>query len=439
MLRVFNHRCAALGLPSIPTQNLRDVAKFVEVVERSVTASILAVEHLTATVLPGIREGEMKDAAAAGGDSSASSSHAAGVSRLSSAHRLLKSFTLIPTMPSWRLEKSFLATVFKLDIRSLTPEQMWGDEQLPMHKRRGTFKIASQPFAQGSERLAYYALNLSFTSEDKVDRTRSPSTSSSRSSSRGRRRSRTREDVLSTSRSRSRAVSPAAAVPTSAPKSVVLKEYKYRGKGWNKLARYLGHMEVQSVAAKLAQEFATAGGCAPGELKFVKATVIGREDVDACTGAVTHTYWACEPMVEGSYVKYNNNVGWVRDDDAVADDPTGSGRSELLQTFSHFTYDFSGGHLCVVDLQGVNLLLTDPAIHCTNLLRFGRTNLGLDGMARFFRTHKCGELCKKMNLKPFRVPEKVTAAIGLSASSIAASSVGPSASSRRRESVSRAA
>jgi len=47
----------------------------------------------------------------------------------------------------------------------------------------------------------------------------------------------------------------------------------------------------------------------------------------------------------------------------------------------------------LVDLQGVKVdrayLLTDPALHSNDLLRFRetRTNLGVKGMRQFFRSH----------------------------------------------------
>ena len=56
-----------------------------------------------------------------------------------------------------------------------------------------------------------------------------------------------------------------------------------------------------------------------------------------------------------------------------------------IHTFSHYTWVKSEKNLIVVDLQGVGSWLTDPAIHCTNKLRFGRTNLGADGIARYFK------------------------------------------------------
>mmetsp|Transcript_8906 Transcript_8906/g.19452 ORF Transcript_8906/g.19452 Transcript_8906/m.19452 type:complete len:92 (-) Transcript_8906:209-484(-) len=43
-------------------------------------------------------------------------------------------------------------------------------------------------------------------------------------------------------------------------------------------------------------------------------------------------------------------------------------------------------------------LLTDPAMHCTEMTRFGSTNLGLRGFGRFFRTHRCNQHCAALRL-----------------------------------------
>ena len=61
----------------------------------------------------------------------------------------------------------------------------------------------------------------------------------------------------------------------------------------------------------------------------------------------------------------------------------------------------------VVALQGVKeessgevrYVLTDPAIHCGSLRRFGKTNLGREGMYKFFRTHYCNGVCRAMSLR----------------------------------------
>ena len=61
----------------------------------------------------------------------------------------------------------------------------------------------------------------------------------------------------------------------------------------------------------------------------------------------------------------------------------------------------------VVDLQGIvpydysdgkAVTLTDPAIHCKDVTRFGHLNLGEEGMKRFLDNHTCNKFCEKLNL-----------------------------------------
>jgi hypothetical protein len=76
---------------------------------------------------------------------------------------------------------------------------------------------------------------------------------------------------------------------------------------------------------------------------------------------------------------------------------------ENSQAFSHFSWQHILGALMVVDLQGVNYILTDPQVHTRNNhdTNFGVGNLGMDGMAAFFCTHSCNDLCRKMKLQSF--------------------------------------
>lgn len=82
---------------------------------------------------------------------------------------------------------------------------------------------------------------------------------------------------------------------------------------------------------------------------------------------------------------------------------------ELALAFSHFTYAHTERYLLVCDLQGIEteagakrdekiILLTDPAIHCSKHLRFGRTNRMKDGIKDFFRTHRCNHHCKALGI-----------------------------------------
>jgi len=94
--------------------------------------------------------------------------------------------------------------------------------------------------------------------------------------------------------------------------------------------------------------------------------------------------------------KYNNNSGMVLRKEGV--------EHGIVQTFSHWSYTHSGGELMIVDCQGVyhsptnTFKLTDPAVHCKDVLRFGGTNLGKDGFIRFFKSHECNAHCRKLGL-----------------------------------------
>jgi len=104
-------------------------------------------------------------------------------------------------------------------------------------------------------------------------------------------------------------------------------------------------------------------------------------------------YISAEPYITGDYKKYNNNNGWASEE-----------FSDVAQAFSHFTWQETLGNLMVVDLQGVNYILTDPQIHTRNSdvdASFGLGNLGTDGMTAFFCTHTCNSICHQLKLVNF--------------------------------------
>ena len=202
----------------------------------------------------------------------------------------------------------------------------------------GTFKIAECPFAQGEVRYAFYAQqNEGGTFEAKIQ-----------------------------------------------------KEFKAQDAERNTFAKYQEALFTHIAAKFLADEF---NKVKPGEC----------ESITYCEASIVE-YHTREPPVyvmqeeklpgEQHYKKFSSNTGYVAPGEDYA----------AIAAFSHWTFHASSGELMVTDLQGVKgrseYKLTDPAIHCTDLCRFGGTNLGKNGFRKFFATHFCNNYCRHLKLPP---------------------------------------
>lgn len=168
---------------------------------------------------------------------------------------------------------------------------------------------------------------------------------------------------------------------------LVVKSYKRRGK---KLAHLLGDMRCQALCKAFALEFNSMVS-EQYSLDFIVVTSLTPKsalgDAESCL--------SLEPLIDGEYVKYNSNAGYVCPDHES--DPV----HMAAQAFSHFTFERSLGRFLICDLQGVGRVLTDPTVHSEDEESFQLidTNLHHDGFLFFFSTHKCNAVCEQLKLK----------------------------------------
>ncbi|ETP30502.1 hypothetical protein F442_20527 [Phytophthora nicotianae P10297] len=156
---------------------------------------------------------------------------------------------------------------------------------------------------------------------------------------------------------------------------------------------YFKDVEMQAVAAKYAKLYNSYNP--PRRVEFLEAWILqlipcdvsdaGDQTIESLT--LSGTICGVEPFIAGEYHKHNNNFGYV---------------SELErntpQAFSHFTYEASGQHILVVDIQGVGDHYTDPQIHTRRGKEFGKGNLALRGFERFLDSHRCNPICRYLKL-----------------------------------------
>ncbi len=97
-----------------------------------------------------------------------------------------------------------------------------------------------------------------------------------------------------------------------------------------------------------------------------------------------------EEFLEGEFVKFISNNGWVS-----------KNCPSTPPALAHFSWVKSKGDYLVCDIQGVRSSdkyeLSDPAVHSIDQ-RFGTTDLGLIGMFMFFSTHVCNDLCRSLRI-----------------------------------------
>ncbi|CAG8531940.1 17108_t:CDS:2 [Dentiscutata heterogama] len=159
---------------------------------------------------------------------------------------------------------------------------------------------------------------------------------------------------------------------------MVMKKYKN-----NEIdRRYLESVEISSIAQFLSDKFNSVAEKCNIKKKIEFLQVFFLKDGKQC--------YNVEQKIE-RFVRFNSNIGII-----VKYCP-------VLEAFAHFTYEFTDGYLYVCDLQGIELddrfILTDPAIHCVNPFKFGKTNFGEKAIKEYFlECHTCNYVCKKLKL-----------------------------------------
>lgn len=166
----------------------------------------------------------------------------------------------------------------------------------------------------------------------------------------------------------------------------VIKESVFLDPSCNTKKYHEESIEIQNISSFLANRFSK---------RCKSRTSLRFLDVDLIRIQETGVFYSIEEFVEGIFKKWTNNEGNVNEDEYA----------DLLNAFSHWTYVETEEYLLVTDLQGFKYkneeyILTDPAILCSeDPTRFGKTNLGLNGIKTFFEKHQCNEICRNLKLK----------------------------------------
>uniref|UniRef100_A0A914PXJ8 Alpha-type protein kinase domain-containing protein n=1 Tax=Panagrolaimus davidi TaxID=227884 RepID=A0A914PXJ8_9BILA len=269
-----------------------------------------------------------------------------------------KKYKLIKKEPKWDKLNEICVTFLNYGIMESIDDIIQREFTIPLPLQYESIKIALNPFAKGGDRLAYYG--KSFTKNGIKDQ--------------------------------------------------IFKEYLSFNNKDNISINYKIPNEISTIASFFAQKFDKKIKNAIGEdeprLSFLKIKNIRIREKDE-NGKEKIRYMCAENRFRDNdkFQKFTNNATFFMTEANAKKDGINLKYIEMLLAFSHFTYQESNGYLMIVDLQGVinhnengskKFILTDPSIHCKNLLRFGKTNFGENGMKTFFEQHQCNSYCQKL-------------------------------------------
>ena len=129
---------------------------------------------------------------------------------------------------------------------------------------------------------------------------------------------------------------------------------------------YLDQMETNSIAKYLAEQFrkSPAGRISGQRIEFLESRAIEVQDKKT----KKKEWYNMEGVVEGNFDKWTDNNGMC----------SSSSEHQTLLKFAKWTYEWTNGFMMATDLQGAKnskgWTLTDPAMLCEDLRRFGPTN-----------------------------------------------------------------
>ncbi|KAK7975755.1 hypothetical protein PG989_014218 [Apiospora arundinis] len=142
----------------------------------------------------------------------------------------------------------------------------------------------------------------------------------------------------------------------------------------------------------MAQRIVQAWNSFQGPLARVAVSTPVVMSEDTADGAVC----LVEPLLR-LYRKHNDNGGWV--------DLSEDLWNQNMQALSHFSFHCTNGKVILCDVQGGlynnGYVLTDPAILSTTTGKYGSTDLGREGIIKFFENHQCNPFyCKSHWITP---------------------------------------
>ena len=167
--------------------------------------------------------------------------------------------------------------------------------------------------------------------------------------------------------------------PTKYGQNVVVKKFKdsyiWERNGWDST------LKIYSKA----QEYASGFGRG---IEFTECETGIVTEAGSSTKTKVDEYTVNEDYLEGKYIKWCNNYGYVSSE--------ARGVDQILTAFMHWSWIRSKGEEMVADIQGVKngsrYRLTDPAMISVKR-EYGVTDTGIEGMAMFFMIHQCSGPC----------------------------------------------